>query len=137
MCPVVNNAGEIVTYEIPWLQECKDRERGLIKAKREAKPKFRAPRYELIHRLPKPEKFPDEWRWSIKITKHNGSVEWIDDFYEKERAEAEIIRLRDKFDAHHYKQAGRGDQYYRGVGHGYSDGTWAAERGGFIDSPWE
>lgn len=135
--PCVNRAGEIVSYTIPWLQDCIDREKGLTKAKAAQRRRFRAPVYELVHRVPKPDVLADEWRWSIKITRHNGTVEWIDDYYEKADAEKEIVRLRDRFDAHRHKQYERGAKEYRGVGFNSYDGTWTAERSGQIDDPFD
>lgn len=137
--PCVNAAGEIVPYEIPWLQEAIDREKGLTKTKARLRRRYRGPQYELVYRVPRPDVLDDEWRWSIKITNHNGTVEWIDDYYEKADAEREITRLRDRRDAFHHKDMQRfaRDEHGRDVGPGQRDNSYHDERQGQIDSQWD
>jgi hypothetical protein len=133
----VNAAGEIVTFEIPWLQEAIDREKGLARSKAASRRRWHAPQYELEYRVPRPDVLDDEWRWSIKITNHNGSVEWIDDYYEKADAEREITRLRDNFDAHRHEEFSRGGRENRGLTSGFPDSSYKGERNGRIDNPWD
>ena len=132
--PCVNAAGEIVSYTIPWLQDAIDREKGLAKSKA-ARTRWRAPAYELVHRVPKPDVLADEWRWSIKIIHGNGKVEWIDDYYEKADAEKEIIRLRDRRDAYRHKERERFARDSESFGH--RDSSYHDERNGMIDSQYD